>query len=71
MVLIGEKVWRTRFGGSAKVLGQQVVVDGVPREIIGVLPEEVKFPRLTQIWVPLAELRKDEGVLEPRESSRL
>jgi putative ABC transport system permease protein len=38
VVLIGENVWRTRFGGSHKVLGQHVVVDGVQREIIGVLP---------------------------------
>ena len=45
------------------MLGQQIIVDGVPREIIGVLPEEIKFPRLSQIWVPLAELRKEEGVL--------
>ena len=63
VVLIGETVWRTRFGSSPKVLGQQIIVDGVPREIIGVLPEEIKFPRLSQIWVPLAELRKEEGVL--------
>jgi putative ABC transport system permease protein len=63
VVLIGETVWRTRFGSSPKVLGQQIIVDGVPREIIGVLPAEIKYPRLSQIWVPLAELRKEEGVL--------
>ena len=63
VVLIGETVWRTRFASSQKVLGQQIIVDGVPREIIGVLPAEIKFPRLSQIWVPLAELRKEEGVL--------
>ena len=61
VVLISENVWRTRFGGSQKVLGQQVMVDGVQREIIGVLPEKVKFPRLTQIWLPLAELRADRN----------
>lgn len=63
VVLIGETVWRTRFGSSPKVLGQQIIVDGLSREIIGVLPEAIKFPRLSQIWVPLAELRKVEGVL--------
>jgi len=63
VVLIGETVWRTRFGSSQKVLGRQIIVDGVLREIIGVVPAEVKFPRLSQIWVPLAELRKEEGVL--------
>lgn len=64
VVLIGENLWRTRFGKSQKVLGQHVVVDNVQREIVGVLPEAVKFPRLTQMWLPLAELRKDENVLQ-------
>ena len=63
VVLIGENLWRTRFGKSPKVLGQQVVIDGRKREIVGVLPEEVKFPRLSQIWVPLAELRKEPNTL--------
>jgi len=64
VVLIGEALWRTRFGKSPKVLGQPLMVDNVRREIIGVVPEEVKFPRLSQIWVPLGELRKDENVLQ-------
>ena len=63
VVLIGETIWRTRFAKSAEVLGRQVVVDGVPREIIGVLPESVKFPRLSQVWVPLADLRVEENVI--------
>ena len=63
VVLIGERIWRTRFAKSAGVLGQQVVVDGVPRAIVGVLPELVKFPRLSQIWVPLADLRKEDGMI--------
>ncbi|MDQ6911846.1 MAG: ABC transporter permease [Verrucomicrobiota bacterium] len=63
VILISESVWRTRFGRSPKVLGRQVVVDGVQREIIGVLPEQVKFPRLSQIWVPLADMRKADNVL--------
>src|SRR4051794_20599085 len=64
VVVISENLWRTRFGRSQKVLGQQVMVDSVQRQIVGVLPAEVKFPRLTQIWVPLGDLRKDENVLQ-------
>ncbi|MGZ5504499.1 MAG: ABC transporter permease [Chthoniobacterales bacterium] len=64
VILIGESLWRTRFGKSQKVLGQQVLVDGVQREIIGIVPEEVKFPRLAQVWVPLGELRKEGNVLQ-------
>ncbi len=62
VVLISETMWRMRFGGSPKALGQSVMVDALPHEIIGVLPESVKFPRLSQVWVPLAELRGQENV---------
>nr|MBA2242733.1 ABC transporter permease [Chthoniobacterales bacterium] len=63
VILIGENVWRTRFGRSQNVLGQQVVVDGKQREIVGVLPDSIKFPRLSQLWVPLSDLRKDDDVI--------
>ena len=63
VVLIGETIWRTRFAKSNEVLGRQVIIDGVPREIVGVLPESVKFPRLSQIWLPLADLRAEENVI--------
>ena len=35
VVLISEGLWKRRFGASKKVIGQQLNVDAVPREIIG------------------------------------
>ena len=63
VALISEKLWQNRFGAAPAVLGQQVMVDGVAREIIGVVPNELQFPRLAQIYVPLDDLRKQEGIL--------
>jgi predicted permease len=37
--------WQRRFSGAADVIGQAVVVDGTPAEIIGVLPSSFRFPR--------------------------
>ncbi len=64
VALITEKLWQTRFGGSDKVLGQQVTVDGEAREIIGVLPSELRYPRLSEIYIPLGDVRKQENVLQ-------
>ncbi|MGI9088309.1 MAG: ABC transporter permease [Chthoniobacterales bacterium] len=63
VAMIGENLWRTRFGGTPSVLGQRITVDGVAREIVGVLSEEVRFPRTSQIFIPLADLRKAPEVL--------
>lgn len=62
VVLIGENIWRTRFASSPNVMNERVIVDGVQRQVIGVLPEMVKFPRLAQLWVPIAELKKEDSV---------
>jgi putative ABC transport system permease protein len=35
--------WQRKFGSDPGVLGRQIVVDGEPREIIGVLPAEFRF----------------------------
>jgi putative ABC transport system permease protein len=63
VALISERLWKSKFGSSTNVLGKQVMVDGIATEIIAVLPDNLRFPRLADIWVPLAETRKDEGAL--------
>ncbi len=35
VALISEGLWKRRFGDSNKVLGQQLIVDAVPRIIVG------------------------------------
>ena len=35
--------WRTRFGGDPSVIGRRIMVNGKPREIIGVLPDSFRF----------------------------
>ena len=38
VVMITEDFWRTRFGADSGILGQRLVLDDVPRTVIGVLP---------------------------------
>ncbi|MGB2715482.1 MAG: ABC transporter permease [Vicinamibacterales bacterium] len=35
--------WQRKFGSDPNVVGRQIVVDGKPREIIGVLPAQFRF----------------------------
>jgi putative ABC transport system permease protein len=63
VALITEDLWNRRFGGSPAAIGQQILVDGVSREIIGVTPTALGLPRLSQLYLPLDDLRAEEGVL--------
>ena len=44
-VLISDAYWRRAFGASSSAVGQSLLVDGRPREVIGVLPEGFRFLR--------------------------
>jgi predicted permease len=35
--------WRARFGGDPGVIGRKILVDGIPREVIGVMPSSFRF----------------------------
>ena len=42
-VMLTHAYWQRKFGADAQVVGRTIVVDGRPREIIGVLPPGFKF----------------------------
>ncbi len=44
-VILSEAYWQRRFGSDPQVLGRTLMVNGKPREIVGVLPKELRFLR--------------------------
>jgi putative ABC transport system permease protein len=66
VALISDGLWRRRFGSSHGVIGQPIILDGLQREIIGVLPTNVQLPRKAQVYIPLEDLRADKDYLDRR-----
>ncbi|MBA2434520.1 MAG: ABC transporter permease [Chthoniobacterales bacterium] len=64
VALISERLWKKRFGHSPKVLGQKLIIDTVPREIVGVLPDTMRVLRTSDVYLPLGDLRAEENVLQ-------
>jgi predicted permease len=61
VVLISERLWRTRFGSDHEIAGRTVKLDEAPYTIIGVMPSHFQFPPMqssfsdaVDLWVPLA-----------------
>jgi hypothetical protein len=44
-VMLTHGCWQRRFGGAEDVVGRQLVIDGRPTEVIGVLPASFRFLR--------------------------
>jgi putative ABC transport system permease protein len=44
-VLLSHGMWQSRYAGDPDVVGRTVTINGVDRDIIGVLPPDFDFPR--------------------------
>lgn len=53
-VILSEAEWRTRFDAAPDVLGKTLMVNSVPRQVIGVMPARFSFPAAgTRLWLPV------------------
>ena len=52
VVIIGYDIWTNRFGRDPAVVGRTLRINGNPATIIGVMPEGMKFPDESELWVP-------------------
>jgi putative ABC transport system permease protein len=50
VVLLGEAVWRRRFGADPSIVGRAVRLNGQPYTVLGVVADSVQFSRPAEIW---------------------
>jgi predicted permease len=55
-VVIGDRLWRERFGGSAGVLGKDIVLDGVNYSIVGVAPTGFHLEGDAEVYLALGQI---------------
>ena len=53
VALLGEPLWRNRFGADPRILGRQVELDGESYTVIGVVEPVLLFLEISEIYVPL------------------
>lgn len=52
-VILSESVWRQRFRAAGDVIGRTLIVNSVPRTVVGVMPDRFVFPDAdTRLWLP-------------------
>jgi len=60
LTVISYALWMNRFNRDPNILGKQIVLDGKPHSIIGVMPRSFEFPlqaghlNRVQLWVPMS-----------------
>ena len=54
VVLLGDGLWRRRFGADPSIVGRTINLSGNQYEVVGVMPADFRFPeREHQLWIPL------------------
>ena len=53
VIMLGDRLWRDRFNGRPDIIGTQIMVDGVPHTIIGVMPANFQFPSQADAWTTM------------------
>jgi predicted permease len=62
LVLISHRFWQARFGGSNDAIGATIVLDGLPSQIIGILPADFQIARFdADVWEPHTTRRSVRG----------
>jgi putative ABC transport system permease protein len=54
VIILSYGIWRSRFGGDPKIIGQTLTLDNKPRTVIGIMPEGFEYPAQSTMWAPLA-----------------
>ncbi len=67
VVIIGYEIWKNRFDRDPAAVGRLLRINGRPATIVGVMPERMKFPDNSELWMPFvpadAQLERTARVL--------
>jgi len=63
VALLGDALWRRAFGADPGLVGRRVLIDGVNRTVVGVMPPRAQIGgERVEVWLPVAL-----GPLDPKQ----
>ena len=55
VVVVTERFWQRRFHGDRSLIGRTLRIDGIPHEVLGVMPRALDLdPEGEELWIPAA-----------------
>ncbi|MFL5582721.1 MAG: ABC transporter permease, partial [Gemmatimonadaceae bacterium] len=64
VVVLGNALWRRRFGGDPKVVGTTVRLDDQAYTVVGVLTRGATYPEWAELYTPMAPWASDPALRE-------
>jgi putative ABC transport system permease protein len=54
VIILTNELWRRRFGGDAAIVNKTIMVNGISRTVIGIMPAGFNYPRGAEVLSPIA-----------------
>ncbi len=67
VVVLSYGFWRDRLASNPAIVGKTILLDGLSRTVIGVMPQGFDYPKGTRLWEPLD---MDDASQRPRSPNR-
>jgi putative ABC transport system permease protein len=52
-VVLGDGIWKRRFGGDPRMVGRKILFGREPYTVVGIAPPRFEFPVGAEVWSPL------------------
>ncbi len=59
VVVLSHALWARRLGSDPGIIGRQLQINGISREVIGVMPAGFQFPLQSELWMPFKFTARD------------
>jgi putative ABC transport system permease protein len=59
VVVLSHALWARRFGSDPGIVGRQLQINGMSREVVGVMPAGFQFPLRSELWMPFKFTARD------------
>jgi predicted permease len=54
VIVLSDALWRRKYGADPAIIGQQLLINNVRRQVVGIMPGQFGYPSpATQLWYPL------------------
>jgi putative ABC transport system permease protein len=67
-IVISDRFWRNQFGSRSDAVGSTIEINGLKRQIVGVLPAGARWPIDVDVWVPLRFTTEQDADLRRRDN---
>lgn len=54
IVVLSQSLWKDKFSSDPAILGRVITLNGINRQVVGIMPPGFSFPSATvQLWIPM------------------